>query len=98
MMEKQIYIVTAHTEKNMGLLSRIAGIFLKRNIDMASFASSLIEADSALCFEIMVEVTEVQVKKITAQIEKQVEVMRVDYHTVGTGRDLSLPYSKDNEN
>ncbi|WP_034886174.1 acetolactate synthase small subunit [Gillisia sp. JM1] len=80
-MEKKNYTVSIYTENNIGLLSRIAAIFLKRHINIESITASKSEVNEVMRFIIVVEVTEEQVKKVAGQIEKQIEVIRVYYHT-----------------
>ena len=79
-MEKQNYTVSVYTENNLGLLSRIAAIFLKRHINIESITASQSEVHEVMRFIITVEVTEEQVKKIVGQIEKQIEVIKAFYH------------------
>ncbi|MFZ0491498.1 MAG: acetolactate synthase small subunit [Salegentibacter sp.] len=80
-MEKKNYTVSIYTENNLGLLSRIAAIFLKRHINIESITASPSEVNEVMRFTIVVEVTEEQIKKIVGQIEKQIEVIRAFYHT-----------------
>ena len=80
-MEKRNYTVSVYTENNLGLLSRIAAIFLKRHINIESITASQSEVHEVMRFIIIVEVTEEQVKKIVGQIEKQIEVIKAFYHT-----------------
>ncbi|MCX2837570.1 acetolactate synthase small subunit [Salinimicrobium sp. MT39] len=79
-MEKKNYTVSVYTENNLGLLSRIAAIFLKRHINIESITVSQSEVHEVMRFIIIVEVTEEQVKKIVGQIEKQIEVIKAFYH------------------
>lgn len=80
-MEKRNYTVSVYTENNLGLLSRIAAIFLKRHINIESITASKSEVNEVMRFIIVVEVTEAQIKKITGQLEKQIEVIKAYYHT-----------------
>ncbi|TVZ25287.1 acetolactate synthase small subunit [Gillisia sp. Hel_I_86] len=80
-MEKKNYTVSIYTENNIGLLSRIAAIFLKRHINIESITASKSEVNEVMRFIIVVKVSEEQVKKIVGQIEKQIEVIRAYYHT-----------------
>ncbi|WP_299153785.1 acetolactate synthase small subunit [uncultured Christiangramia sp.] len=80
-MEKQNYTVSIYTENNLGLLSRIAAIFLKRHINIESITASPSEVNEVMRFIIIVKVSEVQIKKIVGQIEKQIEVIKAFYHT-----------------
>ena len=78
-MEK--YTISVYSENNLGLLNRIATIFLKRHINIESLTVSGSEIENVSRFIIVVEITEEQVKKILGQIEKQVEVIKAYYHT-----------------
>ncbi len=80
-MEKQNFTVSVYTENNIGLLSRIAAIFLKRHINIESITASKSEVNEVMRFIIVVVVTEEQVRKIVGQIEKQIEVIKAFYHT-----------------
>lgn len=75
------YTISVYTENNLGLLNRIATIFLKRHINIESLTVSSTEIDHVSRFIIVVDITEEQVKKIIGQIEKQVEVIKAYYHT-----------------
>lgn len=80
-MKKTKYTVSVYSENNLGLLTRIATIFLKRHINIESLTVSGSEIENVSRFIIVVEITEEQVKKILGQIEKQVEVIKAYYHT-----------------
>lgn len=82
-MEKKNYTVSIYTENNIGLLSRIAGIFQKRHINIESITASKSELSDVMRFIIVVHVTEEKMKKIVGQIEKQIEVIKAYYHTDG---------------
>ena len=80
-MEKKNYTVSIYTENNLGLLSRIAAIFLKRHINIESITASRSEVNEVMRFIVVVQVTEDQIRKIVGQIEKQIEVIKAFYHT-----------------
>ncbi len=80
-MEKKNFTVSVYTENNIGLLSRIAAIFLKRHINIESITASKSEVNEVMRFIIVVNVTEEKVIKIVGQIEKQIEVIKAFYHT-----------------
>ncbi len=73
--------MSIYSENNLGLLNRIATIFLKRHINVESLTVSGSEIENVSRFIIVVEITEEQVKKVIGQIEKQVEVIKAYYHT-----------------
>ncbi len=79
--QKQEYNITVYTENQIGLLSRIAIIFTRRKINIESLNTSPSEIESIHRFNIVINETEDVVQKVTRQIEKQVEVLKVYYHT-----------------
>lgn len=78
---KQEYIISAYSENNIGLLSRITIIFTRRkvNIDSLTVSESALKGISK--FTIVVHEEEEKIAKIVAQIDKQVEVLKAFYHT-----------------
>ena len=80
-MEKSsIYTVSIYTENNIGLLNRISAIFQRRHINIESLNTSPSEIEGVSKFTIVVNMTEVNIKKILGQIEKQVEVIKAYFH------------------
>ncbi|MBD1392491.1 acetolactate synthase small subunit [Mucilaginibacter glaciei] len=79
--EKQEYNITVYTENQIGLLNRIAIIFTRRKINIDSLNTSPSEIESIHRFNIVITESEEVVRKLTRQIEKQVEVLKVYYHT-----------------
>lgn len=80
--EKQLYTISVYTENNVGLLNRISAIFQRRQINIESLNISPSEIDGVAKFTIVVNMVEVNVKKIIGQIEKQVEVIKAYYHNL----------------
>ncbi|ARV06642.1 acetolactate synthase small subunit [Polaribacter sp. SA4-10] len=78
--EKQLFAISVYTENNIGLLNRISAIFQRRHINIESINSSPSEIEGISKFTIVVSMTEVNIKKIIGQIEKQVEVIKAYYH------------------
>ena len=74
------YTISVYTENNIGLLNRISAIFQRRHINIESMNISVSEIEGVSRFTILVNMTEVNVKKIIGQIEKQVEVIKAFYH------------------
>src|SRR5438067_10751537 len=77
----QEYNITIYTENQIGLLNRIAIIFTRRKINIDSLNTSPSEIESIHRFNIVITESEDVVRKLTRQIEKQVEVLKVYYHT-----------------
>ncbi len=78
-MEKEDYLITVYTENNVGLLNRIATIFSRRKINIESLNTAASEREGIHRFTIVVRETEEGVRKLSQQIEKQVEVFEVSY-------------------
>ena len=79
--EMKTYTVSIYTENNIGLLNRISAIFQRRHINISSLSASDSEVDDVFRFTLVVNVTEVQIKKIIGQLERQIEVIKAFYHT-----------------
>ncbi|WP_214072457.1 acetolactate synthase small subunit [Mucilaginibacter sp. dw_454] len=79
--DRQEYNITIYTENQVGLLNRIAIIFTRRKINIDSLNTSPSEIESIHRFNIVITESEEVVRKLTRQIEKQVEVLKVYYHT-----------------
>ena len=79
---KQLYTVSIYTENNIGLLNRISAIFQRRHINIESLNTSPSEIEGISKFTIVVNIDEVNIKKIIGQIEKQVEVIKAYYHNL----------------
>lgn len=75
------YTVSIYTENNIGLLNRISAIFQRRHINIESINSSVSEIENVSKWAIVVKISEVRMKKIIGQIQKQVEVIKAYYHT-----------------
>jgi acetolactate synthase-1/3 small subunit len=78
---RQEYNITVYTENQIGLLNRIAIIFTRRKINIDSLNTSPSEIESIHRFNIVITESEDVVRKVCRQIEKQVEVLKVYYHT-----------------
>lgn len=74
------YTITAFTENHTGLLARVVSIFNRRHINIESLTTSPSSLDNIHRFTIVVKVTEDMVNKLTAQIEKQVDVLKAFYY------------------
>ncbi len=79
--DKQEFTITVYTENQIGLLNRIAIIFSRRKINIESLNTSPSEIESIHRFNIVIHETEEVVRKLSRQIEKQVEVLKVYYNT-----------------
>jgi acetolactate synthase-1/3 small subunit len=78
---EELFTISVYTENNPGLLNRIATIFLKRHINIESLNVSRSEIENVHRFTIVARMSELAVKKLVGQIEKQIEVIKAYYHT-----------------
>ena len=81
MSEQILYTVSIYTENNIGLLNRISAIFQRRHINVESLNTLLQKLKVFLNLLLLLNMSEVNMKKIIGQIEKQVEVIKAYYHT-----------------
>jgi acetolactate synthase I/III small subunit len=79
-MNKQEFTITVYTENHIGLLVRIATMFSRRKINIESLNTSPSEAEGIHRFTIVINETEDVVRKLSRQIEKQVEVLKVYFN------------------
>lgn len=78
---KKEFTITLYTENQIGLLNRIAIIFVRRKINIDSMNTSPSEISGIHRFTILIDETEEVVRKVCRQIEKQVEVLKVYFNT-----------------
>jgi len=78
---RQEFNITVYTENQVGLLNRIAIIFTRRKINIVSLNTSPSEIEGIHRFNIVINESEEVVRKLSRQIEKQVEVLKVYFHT-----------------
>ncbi len=78
--KKQEYTITVFTENYTGLLSRVVSVFTRRHINVESLTTSQSSNPTIHRFTIVVKVTEVMVRKLVAQLEKQIDVLKAFYY------------------
>ena len=71
-MEKE-FTISVFTENKTGLLTRVVAVFTRRHINIDSLTTSQSSMEGIHRFTIVVKVTEEQVKKLIAQLDKQVK-------------------------
>ncbi|MEY3421742.1 MAG: hypothetical protein RIR48_2038, partial [Bacteroidota bacterium] len=76
----QEYTLTVFTEDKTGILSRVIAIITRRHFDIKSITVSPSSMEGIYRFTIMVMLEEEQVRKLTDQIEKQVDVLKAFYY------------------
>jgi acetolactate synthase I/III small subunit len=79
-MEKHCYNISVFTGNTIGILNRLTIIFTRRHINIDSITASETELKDVYRYTIVLRETELQVKKVVAQLEKQVDVLRAFYH------------------
>jgi acetolactate synthase-1/3 small subunit len=78
-MEK-VFNISVFTENKIGILNRITIIFTRRHLNIESITASESEIEGVYRYTIVVKTTFEQVKKVVAQIEKLIEVLKAFYH------------------
>ncbi len=74
------YTISIFSENKVGLLNRIVSVFTRRYINIESLNTSEASMKDVYRFTIVVNVTETQVRKLVAQIDKQVDVLKAFYY------------------
>ncbi|MGB4960447.1 MAG: acetolactate synthase small subunit [Saprospiraceae bacterium] len=77
---QQEYTLTVFTEDKTGILSRIVTIITRRHFDIKSITVSPSSMHGIYRFTIMLMLEEEQVRKLTEQIDKQVDVLKAFYY------------------
>ena len=78
--ELKEYTITVFTENQTGLISRVVSIFTRRHINIESLTTSESSMPEIHRFTIVVNVSENTFKKLVAQLEKQVDVLKAFYY------------------
>ena len=76
----QEFTISVFTENHTGLLARVVSIFTRRHINIESLTTSQSSMPGIHRFTIVVIVTEELVRKLVAQLDKQVEVLKAFYY------------------
>lgn len=82
MSEAQDYTLFIYAENSVGLLNRMTLVFTRRSINIKSITVSESEVKDVSRYTIVVFVTLIMVKRLSSQIQKQVEVIDTSYHTL----------------
>ena len=77
---KKRYTISVFTEDIVGLLNRVTIVFTRRKKNIESIAASDSEVQNIHRYTIVINETEDLVKKVTLQLDKQVEVIKAVYH------------------
>jgi len=76
-----IYTITAFSENKIGILTRVVSVFTRRHINVESLTTSQSSIDGIHRFTIVVDVEEEMVKKLVAQLERQIDVLKAFFYT-----------------
>lgn len=80
-MSKQEFTLTVYTENQIGIIGRVSTLFSRRKINILSLSTSPSEAEGIHRFTIVIHEVEEAVRKLSRQLEKQVEILKVYYNT-----------------
>lgn len=76
----QTYTITAYSENQTGLLTRVVSVFTRRHINIDSLAVSESAIEGIHKFTIVVQLSAEAVRKLVAQIEKQIDVLKAFFY------------------
>ncbi len=74
------FTISVFSENKTGLLTRVVSVFTRRHINIESLTTSNSSIKGIHRFTIVVKLDEEQVRKVVAQIEKQVDVIKAFYY------------------
>jgi len=74
------FTITVFSENKTGLLLRIVSVFTRRHINIESLTTSKASIKGIHRFTIVVNLEEEQVRKVVAQIDKQIDVLKAFYY------------------
>lgn len=74
------YTLSIFSEDKVGLLSRIVTVFTRRHINIESLITSESSIKGIYRFIVVVKTSEVMVKKLVQQLERQVDVLKAFYY------------------
>ncbi|MEM1320174.1 MAG: acetolactate synthase small subunit [Bacteroidota bacterium] len=76
----QDYTISVFTENQIGLMTRVVSVFTRRHINIESLTVSQSSMKGIYRFTIVVIVSPEQVRKLVAQLDKQVDVLKAFYY------------------
>ena len=80
MEQEKEYTITVFTENETGLTSRVVSVFTRRHINIVSLTTSQSSIQDIYRFTIVVHTTEEMIKKLVAQLDKQIDVVKAFYY------------------
>ncbi|MEM6377280.1 MAG: acetolactate synthase small subunit [Bacteroidota bacterium] len=78
--QEKEYTITVFTENETGLTSRVVSVFTRRHINIESLTTSQSSIQDIYRFTIVVHTTEEMIKKLVAQLDKQIDVVKAFYY------------------
>lgn len=78
--DKKPYTITVYSENQTGLLIRIVSVFTRRHINIESLTVSESSISGIHRFTISVIIDAEAIRKVVAQIDKQVDVLKAFYY------------------
>lgn len=76
-----LYTLLVYSENLAGILNQITAVFTRRQVNIESLNVSASSIEGVHKYTITAWSTEDQIKKITKQIEKKIDVIKADYYT-----------------
>jgi acetolactate synthase-1/3 small subunit len=76
----QNFTITVFSENQTGLMTRVVTIFNRRHVNIESLTTSRSSDPDIHRFTIVVHVTEEMVRKLVAQLDKQIDVLKAFYY------------------
>ncbi len=77
---KKEFTISVFTEDQIGLLHRVSIVFTRRHINIGSISASESEVQGIHRYTIVITEEEELVKKVVAQLDKQIEIVKAFYH------------------
>lgn len=76
----QTFTVSIFTENTIGMLNRITIIFTRRHLNIDSITASETEIRNVHRYTIVLRTNREQIEKVTGQIDKLIDVLKVFVH------------------
>ena len=80
-MEKKLYTLLVYSEIIAGILNQITAVFTRRQVNIESLNVSASSIKDVHKYTITAWSDEDQIRKITKQIEKKIDVVKADFYT-----------------
>ena len=74
------YTITVFSENITGMMSRVVSVFTRRHVNIESLTTSKSSIKGIHRFTIVVKVKEEMVRKLVAQLDKQIDVLKAFYY------------------